>query len=115
MILHRNQRQAQATPAATPVAPVIEEQTLGATIDWVPEPNEPRYCLCNQVCFNNPIMLFTIEPMSSKRSSVVSAHIYFFEIKHHIHSNEDVNFVLFSSIFLTDLFFSAAAFYLYRN
>lgn len=49
VISYRNQKQAHTTPIATAVAPVVEEQTLGAAVDWVPEPNEPRYCLCNQV------------------------------------------------------------------
>jgi len=50
----RNQRQAQSTPVVTP-APVVEEQTLGPAVDWVPEPNEPRYCLCNQVSFGEMV------------------------------------------------------------
>lgn len=51
----RNQKQAHTTPIATAVAPVVEEQTLGAAVDWVPEPNEPRYCLCNQVSYGEMV------------------------------------------------------------
>eukprot|EP00794_Sanderia_malayensis_P006003 gene6003-6701_t len=52
----RNHRSVTTTPVATPLAPVVEDQAMGSSsLDWVPEPNEPTYCLCNQVSYGEMV------------------------------------------------------------
>eukprot|EP00795_Rhopilema_esculentum_P001978 gene1978-17523_t len=51
----RNSRQVHTSSVATPVVPVVEELPMGSSVDWVPEPNEPRYCLCNQVSYGEMV------------------------------------------------------------
>lgn len=51
----KRNRTVTTTPIATPVAPVVEEPAMGSSLDWVPEPNEPTYCLCNQVSYGEMV------------------------------------------------------------
>lgn len=41
-----------STEEATPEAPADE---TSAPVDWSYDPNEPRYCLCNQVSYGNMV------------------------------------------------------------
>ena len=44
-------RQKTATSVAAPlVATALQQEVPTQNVDWVYDPNEPRYCLCNQVC-----------------------------------------------------------------
>lgn len=50
LVLHRSKSSTQVTAVAS--AQVAEQEAavaVAAVSDWVYDPNEPRYCLCNQV------------------------------------------------------------------
>lgn len=53
------QQQQTAQPAATvPTATAEGTDETGAELqvdDWQPDPNEPRYCLCNQVSYGDMV------------------------------------------------------------
>ena len=50
LVLYRSKSSTQVTAVAS--AQVAEQEAavaVAAVSDWVYDPNEPRYCLCNQV------------------------------------------------------------------
>lgn len=48
----------------------------GDNPDWTYDPNEPRYCLCNQVSYGD---------MVACDNEDVSSYVNVFDLEHHIH------------------------------
>ncbi|CAB4032368.1 inhibitor of growth 3-like [Paramuricea clavata] len=56
---HARKKQKTSAAAGTPVSTVdqvpLQTEVISQAVDWVYDPNEPRYCLCNQVSYGEMV------------------------------------------------------------
>ena len=85
--------QMQPVTSVVEVAPPMEPLEIagedGVSATWQPDPNEPRYCLCNDVsygdmvgCDNEDVSSFLLLLSGTLDVSVNFCHYFQFKIKH---------------------------------